>query len=348
MPLGERNRNITPGLGRRDPIPSKDTKIPPSPPIRPYPKGKTFIPPLVQIFMPPMQQEVVKENLRGEEANYFRDILETLERIINEMPKTYTTEGIKEEDKIIYLHYFYADSDWYVAEKEIHGDEAMAFGYAILHGDTEMAEWGYVSINEIKETGKVELDFHWKPRPFKEVMEERGIRRGSPGNPGPLKLGNPKYEITYFDPESKEGKEKTWTFDDIKKAEEWRDELSVTWRVTPSAIRIQEKGKALVFYTPKLPEWIYKEIGQGEWIRILKRVLSQSELGENFYVSTFADSAKAEKLAKALSEIGINAKAVFMRGILGSDPRREYGIFVENFTDQNHKMVEALLKSGGG
>ena len=170
MPLGERNRNITPGLGRRGPIPSKDTM-----PIRHYPKGRTVIPPIVKVFMPPMQQMIV------ERSDEFRDIVQNLESIINEMPKTYETEGIKEEDKIIYLHYFYADSDWYVTEKEIHGDEAMAFGYAILHGDLEMAEWGYVSINEIKETGKVELDFHWKPRPFKEVMEERGIRRESGG-----------------------------------------------------------------------------------------------------------------------------------------------------------------------
>jgi hypothetical protein len=129
-------------------------------------RGGTRIPSSVRKFMPRMQQRIV------ESSPEFVDIVRRLEQIIDSMPVTYQTEGTPADEKIIYLHYFYGNSDWYIAEKDVSGEQLQAYGYTILNGDTQNAEWGYISIKEISDTNKVELDFHWRPRKFSEVMKE--------------------------------------------------------------------------------------------------------------------------------------------------------------------------------
>ena len=52
------------------------------------------------------------------------------------------------KDKIIHVHFFIGGYDWYIAEYD--GDDLFG-GYAILNGDTENAEWGYVSFKELIE-----------------------------------------------------------------------------------------------------------------------------------------------------------------------------------------------------
>jgi len=52
------------------------------------------------------------------------------------IPKLYETENIPLKDKLIYLHFFIGDCDWYIAEFD--GD--LFWGFAILNGDYEMAE----------------------------------------------------------------------------------------------------------------------------------------------------------------------------------------------------------------
>jgi hypothetical protein len=48
----------------------------------------------------------------------------------------------------IFLHFFIGGSDWYVAEFD--GDN-LFFGYVVLNGDSECAEWGYFSFSELKD-----------------------------------------------------------------------------------------------------------------------------------------------------------------------------------------------------
>jgi hypothetical protein len=68
-------------------------------------------------------------------------------------------------------------SDWFISETN--GEDIM-FGFCILNNDYEMAEWGYVSLSElrsIKVEGWCEVDCeledHWKVRPAKEVEQIR-------------------------------------------------------------------------------------------------------------------------------------------------------------------------------
>ena len=56
---------------------------------------------------------------------------------LSKIPKLYATEGIALKDKLIYLHFFNGDCDWYIAE---YNGEDLFWGYAILNGDLQNAE----------------------------------------------------------------------------------------------------------------------------------------------------------------------------------------------------------------
>lgn len=92
------------------------------------------------------------------------------------LPRMGSTERVSLDEKRVLMHFFMGGSDWYVAEYS--PDERMFFGYAVLNGDWGMAEWGYISLDELKElrVGGVEVDrdLHWKHKKFKEVLSERG------------------------------------------------------------------------------------------------------------------------------------------------------------------------------
>jgi len=83
---------------------------------------------------------------------------------LEKLPKLYETETTPLKDKPIYLHFFIAGSDWYIAEFD--GND-LFFGYAILGGDDQSAEWGYVSFTELKELSifpgiEVDCDLDWE------------------------------------------------------------------------------------------------------------------------------------------------------------------------------------------
>lgn len=80
------------------------------------------------------------------------------EERLAKMPKLYETEHVPLEDKLIYLHFFIASCDWYIAEFD---GEDILWGFAILNNDLQNAEWGYISFSElksIKTQGWLEID----------------------------------------------------------------------------------------------------------------------------------------------------------------------------------------------
>ena len=92
-----------------------------------------------------------------------------LERQILNAPKTYETEDIRNPEKILQLHYFYGDTDWYIVEKDKLDEQLQAYGYVIFNGDTYNAELGYINIEELKNSNKVELDIYWTPIKLREL-----------------------------------------------------------------------------------------------------------------------------------------------------------------------------------
>ena len=81
------------------------------------------------------------------------------------IPRLYATENVPLKDKIIHMHFFIGGCDWYIAEFD---GEDLFFGYAILNGDTQNAEWGYISFSELKEINnrgiEIDNDLYWEPQ----------------------------------------------------------------------------------------------------------------------------------------------------------------------------------------
>jgi len=86
------------------------------------------------------------------------------------IPKLYATENIPIESKIIYQRYQIGDLGFYWLIAELDKKKNLAFGYANLNDD-ELAEWGYIDIDELLENG-AEFDREWKPCPYKDAIDK--------------------------------------------------------------------------------------------------------------------------------------------------------------------------------
>jgi len=96
---------------------------------------------------------------------------EPMKERLDRIPRLYETEDVSIKDKLIWLHFFLAGCDWYVAEIS----DDTCFGFVILNNDIEMAEWGHFSFSELKSLKingwlevDCELDEFWKVRPVSE------------------------------------------------------------------------------------------------------------------------------------------------------------------------------------
>ena len=101
-------------------------------------------------FIPEMEYSTLLNNAtHGEEAEYFKQKIKhvaNMGHILygNRDGKSYNSET-KLHDKG-FIHYFIGNSDWYVCEVDEHN---VGFGYAILNGDIQNAEYGYIDLNEV-------------------------------------------------------------------------------------------------------------------------------------------------------------------------------------------------------
>ena len=98
---------------------------------------------------------------------------EPTEKQLAELPGLYATEEVALKDKELLMHFFLGSNDWYVCEFD---GQDIFFGYVILNGDIEMAEWGYFSLSELKPLRvppgiEVDRDLHWKPKQAGEIPE---------------------------------------------------------------------------------------------------------------------------------------------------------------------------------
>lgn len=92
---------------------------------------------------------------------------------LDKIPRSYATEKIPIQDKLIHLHFFIGGSDWYVAEFDGYD---IFFGFVVINGDYECAEWGYFSLSELRElkvAGWCEVDCAledcWEVKVFSEI-----------------------------------------------------------------------------------------------------------------------------------------------------------------------------------
>ena len=107
--------------------------------------------------------------------------------VLSQIPGARETESTAAEDKTIWLHYFSAASDHYIAEvwqePESQGepDRWMGFGYARFAAFPDLAEWGYIDLDELEQVRVegpgglpviVERDLAWQSKPFREIQSE--------------------------------------------------------------------------------------------------------------------------------------------------------------------------------
>lgn len=112
---------------------------------------------------------------------------EPTKRQLDQIPRLYRTESCPLEDKLIYMHFFLAGCDWFVAEYD---GRDIFWGFAILNEDYLNAEWGYISFSELKSLDllglEVEHDLCWRIRPAREVDK---ILKAHPHWAKPAKTG---------------------------------------------------------------------------------------------------------------------------------------------------------------
>lgn len=161
--------------------PAEPDQAPVKPPATAADVNKVM--PVLQRFIGQRQLKVLATNAnRGEERQFFRDMLVELAAKIEAMPKTYEQDGLGKK-AIVHLHYFNSSSDWWITEKDAgcdddppqeRGVQHQAFGFACLNGDTVNADLGYISIAELIEN-HVELDLYWTLKTLAEVKAKQQI-----------------------------------------------------------------------------------------------------------------------------------------------------------------------------
>lgn len=83
--------------------------------------------------------------------------------LLRQIPKLCATEATPAREKVIWLHFFFGDCDWYVAEYD--GDD-LFFGFAVLNDDTPNSEWGYFTMSELQDINvfgfEIDCALDWK------------------------------------------------------------------------------------------------------------------------------------------------------------------------------------------
>lgn len=123
-------------------------------------------------FFPPMQLEIILENLSIEESGYYKNVISQLYKSINTAPNLYETDGKGTKVKPV-LHYFFGNIDIFVTEIDKENQEH--FGYTSL--GMGYLEAGYIDLKDIfQQVPLLNLDFNFKPKQiqeYKKIFEEQ-------------------------------------------------------------------------------------------------------------------------------------------------------------------------------
>lgn len=106
--------------------------------------------------MPDAQYRTTLNLSQGEEREFFIGKLKSLAAAVNNAPKIGDGDGAKEHP-IVFRYFHPTGTETLVTEI---GADGEAYGFQCLNGDYEMAEWGYLDLNEIKGIRMMEIDYH--------------------------------------------------------------------------------------------------------------------------------------------------------------------------------------------
>src|SRR5258707_866558 len=98
--------------------------------------------------------------------------------VLAKIPALYETENIKSPDKMVWIHYFTSNADWYLCE--VGENEGQLLGYNYCRpANNPGGSWGYADLAELEElsvlNGRVivERDKWWTPCKFSEITRHR-------------------------------------------------------------------------------------------------------------------------------------------------------------------------------
>ena len=86
------------------------------------------------------------------------------------IPALYSQEEVK--DPVVFIKLNIMNSFWLLTELD--PNQELGFGWCILNGDIQMAEIGYVSLQEIEATG-YEVGIEEMEKPLSQVKKELGL-----------------------------------------------------------------------------------------------------------------------------------------------------------------------------
>lgn len=133
----------------------------------------------IEKIMPYLQLQSLKEGQREIEQGLREEplFLDDLNFAYNNIPPIYTQDG-KGKNAVVYLHYFNPSSDWYITELDKENNEG--YGYAILNGDTQFSEFGYIPLDQFTEQMQgvnpfvqPQLDQYFKPQTLNQIFQSK-------------------------------------------------------------------------------------------------------------------------------------------------------------------------------
>ena len=112
----------------------------------------TMSPELKAIF--PFNQYIAEQQNSWSNAGR----IEHLERQLSKCPKLGGTDGMREHPAI--FHYFFGRTDIFICEYS--PEKGQMFGFAILNGNLENSEFGYIAPSDFLIMPMINIDYHFK------------------------------------------------------------------------------------------------------------------------------------------------------------------------------------------
>lgn len=111
---------------------------------------------ICRMMIPPEQYKLTLKLTQGDDGEFFKQKIREIARAVMDAPGIGDTDEMEQHP--IVLRYFHpAGIETLVTEI---GNDGEAFGFQCLNGDYELAEWGYIDLNEIRSIDGVEVDYH--------------------------------------------------------------------------------------------------------------------------------------------------------------------------------------------
>ena len=113
-----------------------------------------------QKVIPPLQYRTTVAFARqSEDAEFFKGIIKTVsETVETDRTTSDKRRGRKQGHPILFRYFHPSGTEYYVSDIDKTNGEV--YGFSILNGDLENAEWGYNSLDQLRSVPNIELDYH--------------------------------------------------------------------------------------------------------------------------------------------------------------------------------------------